>query len=290
MSASAGCASVGDVTHEPSVVVAGLTITRDDALHALLPSEIGRAGVIRVATSAPYPPMEMFGPGGEIVGLDRDIATAIGLRLGIRVTFTQQKFDGIILAIMAGRFDAAMSAMTDTRARRKVLTFVDYAVSGTGFLVLKGNPERIRTERDLCGVTVAVQSGTTQSAYLAARLGECPPERPVGVLAFPDQGSAELAVINGKAVAAVMDKPVATHRAASVDRGTRFETVNDPAARSGYQSASFGIGVDKQAPDLAVAIQAALQSLIDDGSYGRILRSYGLGYMAVRTATLKAGA
>src|SRR5689334_12964099 len=97
-----------------SVSVAGVKIKKDQALHDALPGTIKKAGTVRVATDVPYPPFEMFVKEGdkELTGLDYDLGQALGGKLGVRFVFTPQKFDGIVPAIQAGKFDAAMSAIT----------------------------------------------------------------------------------------------------------------------------------------------------------------------------------
>src|SRR5438309_8639183 len=58
-------------------------VAKDATLAAKLPPEIQSAGVIRVATDETYPPFESVS-NGEVVGLDPDLARAIGGVLGVR--------------------------------------------------------------------------------------------------------------------------------------------------------------------------------------------------------------
>ncbi|MGW2996706.1 transporter substrate-binding domain-containing protein, partial [Streptomyces sp. NPDC001193] len=127
------------------ITVAGAAVTKDTALHDALPDAIKKSGTVRVATDVPYAPFEMFVAEGEpeLTGLDYDLGQALGAKLGVKFDFAPQKFDGIVPAIQAGKFDAAMSAMTDNKERQAVVDFVDYSVSGSGIMVAKGNPEKI---------------------------------------------------------------------------------------------------------------------------------------------------
>ena len=121
-----------------------ITTTLDQALNDMLPASIREAGKINVASNVEYPPFEYYDADNTtIIGLDKDFADAIGQKLGVTLEFSNMGFDAIIPALAANRFDMAMSAMTDTEERRQKVDFVDYFVSGGGFLVKAGNPLNI---------------------------------------------------------------------------------------------------------------------------------------------------
>ncbi|MER5614897.1 ABC transporter substrate-binding protein [Streptomyces sp. NPDC002215] len=274
------------------VAVAGVHVTRDAKLHASLPSAIRAGGTVRVATDVPYAPFIMFKAEGrpELTGLDFDLGQALGAKLGVRFAFTAQKFDGIVPAVQAGKFDAVMSAMTDTRERQRVLDFVDYSVSGSGILVVKGNPDRIARLDDLCGKSVGTQAASHQLEVLKAHQSKCAEagRDAVSIQTFPKDSDAQLALRSGKVVADLVTKPGAGWTAKTADGGRAFEVVEDPAAGGGYEATPNGIGVSKQLPGLTEAIQKALQALIDDGTLGKICDKYGAASIAVKQATRNA--
>lgn len=275
-----------------SAEVAGMTVKKDTKLHDSLPDAVKKAGTVRVATDVPYAPFEMFVSEGkkELTGLDYDLGQAIGARLGVRFAFTPQKFDGIVPAIQAGKFDVAMSAMTDNKERQAVVDFVDYSFSGSGIMVAKGNPEKITTLVDLCGKKVAVQAATNQLDLLKEHQKACEKagSGEIGILTFPKDSDAQLALRADKVVAQVLTKPAAGWTAKTADGGNAFEVVDDPAAAGGYQASPNGIAVSKKLPELTDAIQKALQSLIDDGTATKIFEKYGVASIAVKEATKNA--
>ncbi|MEV7371532.1 ABC transporter substrate-binding protein [Streptomyces sp. NPDC090301] len=274
------------------VVVAGVEIKKDQALHDLLPAKIKKAGAVRVATDVPYPPFEMFVKEGEteLTGLDYDLGQALGAKLGVTFAFTPQKFDGIVPAIQAGKFDAAMSAITDNKERQKVVDFVDYSRSGSGVLVADGNPAEITTLDDLCGKKVAVQAATHQLDLLKGHQDACGKagKGKIDIQTFPKDSDAQLALRSGKVVAQVLTKPAAGWVAKTADGGKAFDLVEDPAASGGYDATPNGIAISKQLPELTDAIQKALQSLIDEGTVLRIYNKYGVGSILVEEATKNA--
>ncbi|MEE1769081.1 ABC transporter substrate-binding protein [Streptomyces sp. JV185] len=292
LSACGEGAAGGAAAPAGEVVVAGLHITSDAELHASLPAAVRSSGTVRVATDVPYVPFVMFRTEGrpELTGLDYDLGQALGAKLGVRFAFTAQKFDGIVPAVQSGKFDAVMSAMTDTEERRRVLDFVDYSVSGSGILVVKGNPERIARLDDLCGRKVATQAATHQLEVLKAQQSTCAGagRAAVSIQTFPKDSDAQLALRSGKVAAELVTKPGAGWTAKTADGGRAFEVVEDPAAGGGYEATPNGIGVSKQLPALTGAIQKALQALIDDGTLDRICDKYGASSIAVKQATKNA--
>lgn len=267
----------------------GAPVKTDKTLSSLLPDKF-KGGEVKVATDVPYAPFELFAnPGSDqITGIDYDLGQAIAGKLGVKFTFEEQKFDGIIPAIKAGKYDVVMSSMTDNKDREKVLTFVDYSVSGTGVLVKKGNPDHITTIEDLCGKAVGIESGTIQVNFIKNRQSLCQKagKPPIEVQTYPKNSDAQLAVKSGKAVAVIADKPVSAYEAKTIGGGKVFEVVDDPKALGGYESSPNGIGMLRSNAQLAKAIQKALQSLMDDGTYDKILAKYGAQSIKVDKATI----
>ncbi|MCC0093319.1 ABC transporter substrate-binding protein [Streptomyces flavotricini] len=274
------------------ITVAGAAVTEDTALHDALPDAIKKSGTVRVATDVPYAPFEMFVAEGEpeLTGLDYDLGQALGAKLGVKFDFAPQKFDGIVPAIQAGKFDAAMSAMTDNKERQAVVDFVDYSVSGSGIMVAKGNPEKITTLDDLCGKKAAVQAATNQLDLLKNHEAKCKAagRGEIDIQTFPKDSDAQLALRSGKVVAQVQTKPAAGWTAKTADGGNAFQVVDDPAAAGGYGASPNGIAVSKKLPQLSDAIHKALQALIDDGTVTKIFDKYGVASIAVKEATKNA--
>ena len=277
------------------VEILGAEITVDEPARALLPDDIATAGSVTAATDAPYAPFEMFVEEGseELTGVDVLLGQAIGAKLGIDVEFAQQGFDGIIPALQAGNYDLTISAMTSSVERMDVLTFVDYSASGTGILTRAGNPDEIETYLDLCGKDVAVQTATSQVDLVNdVWQAECEAQglEPIALSEFPSDSDAQLAITAGKAAASLLTKPSAGYVAKITNDGQTFMVVEDPTAPNGYDATLNGIGVLKENADFAAAIQAALQSLMDDGTYAAILAEFGVEGIGIAEATIDGAA
>ncbi|MGY1437915.1 ABC transporter substrate-binding protein [Streptomyces reniochalinae] len=262
-------------------------------LSGKLPDKIRDAGVIKVGSDAAYKPME-YKEGADIVGLDVDIAEAMGEKLGVRFQFANGTFDGLITSMQTGRFDMIMSAMTDTKDRQKGLDdegkkagkgvdFVDYLSAGSSILVRKGNPEKIDSVDQMCGRKVATQRGTTSHEILKTQTKKCVEdgEKKIDVEAYNTDDEARVRLKTGGVVADISDFPVAANAAKS---SGDFEVVGKQ-----MQSAPYGIAVSKDNRKLRDALQAAMKAIIEDGSYQRALEKWGVQDGGVKKVTVNAG-
>jgi polar amino acid transport system substrate-binding protein len=262
-------------------------------LSKMLPDKIRSAGVIKVGTDAAYKPME-YKEGANIVGLDVDLAEAMSKKLGVRFQFTNGTFDGLITSMQTGRFDVIMSSMTDTKDRQeglddkgekagKGVDFVDYLSAGSSILVKKGNPEKIESVDQMCGKKVATQRGTTSHEILKAQTKKCVKDgrKKIGVEPYNNDDEARVRLKTGGVVADVSDFPVAANAAKS---GPDFEVVGDQ-----MQSAPYGMAVTKGNKKLREALKAAMNAIIEDGTYKRALEKWGVQDGGLKKATINAG-
>ena len=246
-----------------------------------LPESIRSAGVVRVATDPTYPPFERLSDDQRtIVGLDPDLLGALGEELGIEVELVRVGFDSIIPGLQAGRFDLAVSGMTDTVERQQQVTFLDYFSAG-GAVVTHADDEV--TDADirarLCGAKVGVQTGTITIGLAAAASQECAGDgrEPLDVRRFPSVSASVLAMSSQRVAYVWTD---AVNAASFVENGGgRFDALDD-----GTPPAPTGMAFAQESTELVEAFRAALQRLIDDGTYREILDEYGLASGAVTSA------
>jgi polar amino acid transport system substrate-binding protein len=239
---------------------------------AKLPAAVKSKGTLTVAADASYPPNEFIGSDGKTVeGMDADLAKALAGAMGLKASVKNATFDGIIPGLAAHRYDLGMSSFTDTKEREKTVDFVTYFSAGTSFYVKAGGPA-VNTLADLCGKTVAVEKGTTQQADAEAQSKKCSGGK-VTVLTFPDQNGANLAISSGRAQVGMSDSPVAAYQVKK--SGGQFKLTGRP-----YGTAPYGIAIPKDL-ELAPAVHAALEHLIQDGTYKQILAKWGISSGAI---------
>lgn len=235
-------------------------------LRDLLPAEITDDNTLKIATSI-YPPVNFYeSDGSTLTGFDTELLEEIAARLGVKVAWNVIDFAAIIPGIQSGQYDLA-SDLNDTVEREEVVDFVTEFRDGTSVLVEKGNPEGLSDLASLCGQTVVVTKGSTQVDLVNNQNENC--DEPIELLTMPDDPDAMLTMRNGRATAYLVNTLAGSY---SVENGVDgFEVLEGV-----YDEVYAGLAFPKGSDELRDAMQAAMQSVIDDGAYAKIMQSYGL--------------
>ncbi|MEG0565140.1 MAG: basic amino acid ABC transporter substrate-binding protein, partial [Hungatella sp.] len=120
-------------------------------------------GVLTMATNAEFPPYE-YHDGGDIVGIDVDIARAVAQKLGMTLEIEDIAFDSIIPEIQSGKADIGAAGMTVSEDRLKNVDFTDTYTTSSQVIIVK-NDSTIAGPDDLKGKAIGVQLGTTGDIY-----------------------------------------------------------------------------------------------------------------------------
>lgn len=277
-SACGGSSSSGTTT-----TTAAATTSGSSSPASMVPSKIKSKGTLTIASDATYAPMEFIGSDGKtVVGMDPDLANALGKVLGLKIKVVNASFDSIIPALQSGKYDLGMSAFTDTKKREQVVDFVTYFVAGTSFYVpAKGGPN-IMGLSDLCGYTVAVEKGTIQADDATAQSKKCTAagKKAVTVSVFPDQNGANLALSSGRAQVGMADSPVA-------DWIVKQSSGKFKLTGHAYGTAPYGVAVPKGS-GMTKPIQAALKRVMANGTYAKILKKWGVQEGAISNPQINA--
>jgi polar amino acid transport system substrate-binding protein len=252
-----------------TVGAASTTGAYNSAAAKMVPASF-KGKTLQVATDATYPPDEMMS-GSTMIGFDVDLMKAIGTTLGLKINEANVTFDSIIAGIKGGKYQVGNSSFTDTKARQASVNFVDYFQAGEGVYAKKSSSAKFTGLKSFCGMTVAVETGTTEQSDAVATAKTCPSSKKLTVLAYPTQTSANLAVSSGRATFGFVDSQVAGY-VVSQSKGA-FKLVG-----KAIQVAPYGIATSKSAAGhgLALAIQAALKVLMANGTYHAILAKWGV--------------
>jgi len=266
------------------------TVQTDASLKVMLPSANQSSGELKCLSDIPYPPWEYFDPATSTnpAGFDYDLSQALGKKIGVTVKFVDSPFAAILLAIKGGKADMSMSGMYDSAERQTAgFSFVDYTTDGTGILVLKGNPQGITGLDSLAGKTVSCENGTTQQAFLTDlnKQFEAAGKAKMQILSLPGQPEALLSVKSNRSVADLTDFSTAVGIASTTNNGNTFEVVKDPAAP--YAPQMDGIAILATNSQLVDTMQKALQALMDDGTYQKIVATWG--FVPLDSAQVNAG-
>jgi len=255
---------------------------KDDAAAALLPDAVAKKGTLVIGTSPNYAPNEYKNDAGEPIGWAIEVTDAVAAKLGLAAEYKIARFETIIPGIVGGVIDIGESSFTDNVEREKQVDFVNYYRAGIQWAAAPGadiDPD------NACGLKVAVQSTTYQETVeIPAKSDACVAAGKPAIqkVALDTQDAAANAVILGQADAFSADSPVTLY-AVSQLKG-KLEPVGES-----FEVAPYGIAVAKGS-GMAEAVKAALQSMVDDGSYDKILDAWGVGDGGIDTITINAGA
>lgn len=224
------------------------------ALMLLLP--LGAEKVVRVITSANFPPYE-FHQDGEIVGIDIDIIREVLRRNGMTMEVEDMKFDSIIVAIQTGKGDIAASGLTITDDRKKMVDFSIPYVHAKQVIIVKSD-SAITSAEDLKGKRIGVQGGTTGDSFVTDNITE--PQR------FDDASTAVAALKSGKLDVVVLDyEPARVH----VAKNSQLKLLDEPLTSEKY---AFAVAKDKK--EFLDMINTTLVEMMEDGTIEKIRQKY----------------
>lgn len=258
-------------------------VTKDEAIAAMLPDSVKADGVLTIGSETTFPPAEFLTEDNKTaIGYEMDIAKALGLVFGLSVDVKSSSFDSIIPSV-GSKYDLGISGFTITGEREQSVNFVSIFSAGMVFATQKGNPQGIDPTKDgdLCGRKVAVQQGTAEEDEINEMNAACiaSGRKQIGIQPYPGQTTVATAVVSGKADVMDVDSPVGDYAVKQTEG--KLEIVGGM-----HGVAPQGIVVAKDDMDTAKAVQAAMQKLIDDGTYMKILKAWGVESGAIDNAEI----
>ncbi len=248
---------------------------------------VSQKGKLLICTDFPYPPQEFYDENGVPQGSDVEIGIEIGNRMGLKAEFINSMFDTIIAAVNSGKCDIVISAQNITAERNKQVSMIPYFQAGQSFVGAKGNPKNIKEIADLCGQSVAAESGTTEANHLTGEADykdkglsdQCVKDgkQPINVIVTQKDSDALQQLQAGKVAAYFTDSPVAAYY--TVEHPDQFQLVG-PILEPAEEGISVPCGAEDctKAPlsPLGEAVKAALKSMMDDGTYTKILTKWNM--------------
>ena len=220
-------------------------------------------GELTVCSEIPYAPFEFEDENGEFTGFDIDLVRAISEELGLELSVVNTGFEGIQsgAALAAKQCDLAASAMTITEEREENLDFTDaYFDAGQSLLVTADS--EIGSLADTDGLTIGVQADTTGLRYAEEN-------KPEGaeLTEYTSGADAITALQAGQVDAVLQDLPVNVEAAQNDDSLTVIEEYST--------GEEYGFAVAEEGAEaLLEAVNAALQTLRDNGTYDDIYDTY----------------
>jgi amino acid-binding protein len=223
---------------------------------------IKKRGKLILGTDATWPPWEWV-MGDKIVGWDIDIAREIAKALGVQLEIRDMRFAGLLEAVRKGDVDLAISAITWTSEREKVLEFSMPYYLESIVVVTKATRNDINKVEDLYGKTVGVQIGTTHEEWAAANL-----EKPgkANVRRYDKVYPYMVEVLRrGDVDAIILDRSIAT---ALVKKFPDLKIAFELPGSAGYIS----VAMPKCAQDLKLVVDQVIENLMQTGKLDEIFQ------------------
>lgn len=222
-------------------------------------------GKLTMATNAAFPPYE-YVEGGQIAGIDAEIAAAVAGKLGLELQIDDMEFDSITEAVKSGKADIGLAGMTITPDRQEEVDFtISYATGVQVIIVAEDSP--ITNVDDLsaegANYVIGVQRNTTGDIYTTQDIEDAG----LGTIDRYSKGAdAVQALKTGKVDCVVIDNEPAKAFVNEVEGLKILDTE--------YITEDYAAAMNKENTALYEAVNNALQELIDDGTIQGILDKY----------------
>jgi len=223
---------------------------------------------VRIATEGSYPPWNATDAGGTLIGFDIDVGNAMCERMEVTCEWVPQKWEAIILGLLAGHYDLIISSMSITDERRKRIAFSDAYVTDPVFFVAAADSELQsattleEVQSLLVGKAVGVQPATVHANFLQEYLGAT-----IEMRLYDTQDNIILDLASGRIDAGL------AHRSSwqaffQTEDGAGFDTFGPPLTGGEYPvlGEGTGIGIRKEDTELLAMVNEALAAMKEDGT------------------------
>lgn len=217
--------------------------------------------------------------GKTLAGQDVDFAAAVAKVLGIELKHEAASFEAILPALDSGKCDVGVGNFGVTDERRRTIDFVTYINDGQGFATREDSKlDKVTDLAQLCGLNVATGAGTTFEATLEENRHVCSDagKKAYKVQTYSEQGAIWSSLQQGRSDI-VMSTINGLRYAVAQQEGLKF--LNE------FHRLDVGFAF-KKGTKLAPAFRAAVNKLIADGTYDRILKKWGTTGSAIEKSEI----
>jgi polar amino acid transport system substrate-binding protein len=229
--------------------------------------DVKKRGEIIIGTEAAYIPYEYF-KDGKIIGYDPDLADIFFVKgLGVKATFVDTAWNGIIPALLAKKFDIIFSGMTITGERAQRVNFSMPYAEATNVILARIDDDSIKSPEDLNGkvvaATLASAGGKVATEFNAA-------QKAAGKPGFKDFKTYEhypeaYVDLANKRVDAVVNSLSSVVPMMNEQKG-KFKIVKGIQDLKAY----FGVAVRKDDPEMLKFINAQFAAVKSSGELAKL--------------------
>ncbi|UOQ50006.1 basic amino acid ABC transporter substrate-binding protein [Gracilibacillus caseinilyticus] len=218
---------------------------------------------LKVVTEAGFMPFTYLDK-GEVVGFDIDLLAAVMEEAGYNYELENVGWDAMLLSVEQGDADLAIAGVTVNDERKQSYDFSSPYFESTHKIIFRSG-ENITSGQDIKDLKVGVQSGTTGAEAVEKILGK----NADNISKYDSNTLALTSLQSGDVDAVVTDNVVADEYVANNPEAD-VEMISDPET---FESEYYGIMFPKGS-DIKKDIDAALQTLIENGTYADIYKEW----------------
>ncbi len=252
----------------------------------LVPEAVRKRGTLRIGASADAsPPLGFYATDDKTrIGSEIDIATLVADTLGLKPQFEEVSWENLFVGLDSSKFDAVLSNVTVTEERKEKYDFATYRLDNIAFEAKKGSGWKVKEPADVAGKTISVSSGTNQEKILVEWSEENVKagREPVDIKYFQKDTDYYLALQSGRIDAHLGPSPTAAYHVASAGQS---EIIGQLSGAGGDLQGKIAATTKKDS-GLVKAYAAAIDHIIEDGSYGKVLKRWGLTGEAVEKSEI----
>lgn len=263
-----------------------ITTDKVGATAAKVPEKIRERGTLEVVdSSSSAAPLSFYATDNKtVIGVETDLAHLVGDVLGLKVRLHPVSWENIFVGLDSGKYDAGFSNITVTEERKEKYDFATYRKDNVAFEAKKGSGLKVSGPKDVAGRTVAVSSGTNQEKLLLDwdKENKKAGRKPVDVKYYQDESDTYLALQSGRIDFYLGPHPTASYHSATTGRTEVAGTVS--GAGDGLQG--LIAATTRRDNGLSEPLADALNKVIDNGTYAKVLERWGLSDEAVTASKL----
>jgi polar amino acid transport system substrate-binding protein len=224
-------------------------------------------GRLALSTNPTLPPLQYVDGDGQLKGMNIELGHELAKRLCVEVDFIRMDFPAMIPALKAGRFDGIDTGMFWTEERSHMMYTVPYAVSTIDMVVNPDSKLALADAQALRGHSIGVEADSYQERWLRERARESAGEggKPIEIHAFTTASDVMAALRAGQVDVAVLP----SYAAAAIVKRKQARM-----ALPGQGNTQTTLAFRQRA--VAEAVAKALDGMRADGSYAKLLDSYGM--------------
>nr|WP_296773162.1 ABC transporter substrate-binding protein [Rhodococcus sp. (in: high G+C Gram-positive bacteria)] len=263
-----------------------IRVDKVDDIAAKVPQAIrDRGTLLGTGTPGTLPPLGFYATDDKTVaGSEIDIAWLVADTLGLNYERQSGDWAQNFVQIDSGGADVFISNVTVTEERKDKYDFATYRLDNLAFEAKKDSGWTVGGRKDVAGKKIGVSSGTNQEQLLVDWNAQNVAEglAPTEIAYYQNASDYYLALGSGRIDAYLGPNPSAVYHASSTGESEVIGTF------SGAGDALQGeIAVlTKKDNGLIEPIQEALNHVIEDGSYEKVLEKWGLQSEAVTESVI----